>query len=195
MQACSRSCVSRGLRFALAAVLAAAGIAYGQNQVIVNGEPITNETIAVLEQAYQTRLKPGRDWYDPVSGVWGWEKGPAGGQILPGLNLGGRLRADASGGGTGVFFNGRELHPQDVLLLRQIAGTVIPGRYWVNAAGVGGVEGGAPFFDLRAMAAQRGGGGQAWSHAGPGGHTGSDGKCSYYFDPKSGSSVMTGNCD
>ena len=79
-------------------------------------------------------------------------------------------------------------------LLKQIAGSVIPGRYWVNAFGVGGYEGGPPSFDLRALAAQREGG-QAWSHSGPGGHSGSDGKCAYYFDPKSGSSVMTGNCD
>jgi hypothetical protein len=194
MQRHLRSCLAFLLRPASAALLLAAGIAYGQNQVIVNGEPLTSEAIAVLEQAYQTRLRPGRYWYDPVSGVWGWENGPTQGQILPGLNLGGRLKANASGEGTGVFFNGRELHPQDVAMLRRLAGTVIPGRYWVNAAGIGGVEGGPPFFDLRALAAQRGGG-QAWSHSGPGGHTGSDGKCSYYFDPKSGSSVMTGNCD
>lgn len=183
------------LRWVCASLLAAAGVCYGQNPVIVNGESLTDETVATLERLYQTRLKPGRYWYDAISGLWGWEKGAAQGQILPGLKLGGRLKADASGGGTGVFFNGRELHPQDVALLRQIAGTVIPGRYWVNAAGVGGVEGGPPFFDLRALAAQRGGGGQGWSHSGPGGHTGSDGKCSYYFDPQSGSSVMTGNCD
>jgi len=138
-------------------------------------------------------LKPGRYWYDPVSGLWGTEKGPAVGQIHPGMKLGGPLKADASGGGTGVFFNGRELHPQDVAALYQIAGTVIPGRYWINAMGVGGVEGGPAAFDLRALAAQRGG--KSWSHSGPGGHTGSDGKCSYYFDPKSGSSVMTGDCN
>lgn len=187
----SRSCF---LLFVLIAVLAAAGAARAQNQVIINGQPLDRQTVAALEQAYQTRLQPGRYWYDPVSGLWGWEKGPSAGQIHPGLNLGGRLRADASGDGTGVFFNGRELHPQDVYLLQQLAGTVIPGRYWVNALGVGGVEGGPPVFDLRALAAQRGGG-RGWYHAGPGGYSGSDGKCSYYYDPQSGSSVMSGNCN
>lgn len=163
-------------------------------QVRVNGETLDSQTVAALEQAYRTSLQPGAYWYDPVSGLWGRESGPAAGQIEPGLRLGGRLRANASGGGTGVFFNGRELHPQDVLWLQQVAGVVIPGRYWIDARGVGGIEGGPPAFDLRALAAQRGGG-RAWSHSGPGGHMGSDGQCSYYFDPQSGSSVMTGNCD
>ncbi len=180
---------------ALLALVAFVGAAEAQTKVIINGEPLDQATVGALEQAYQTRLQPGRFWYDPVSGLWGWEKGPAGGQIAPGLRLGGRLKADASGGGTGVFFNGRELHPQDVAWLQQIAGAVIPGRYWVNAIGVGGIEGEPPIFDLRALAAQRGGGVRAWSHSGPGGHTGSDGNCSYYFDPQSGSSVMTGKCD
>jgi hypothetical protein len=32
----------------------------------------------------------------------------------------GPLQADASGGGTSVFVNGRELHPYDVMALRQL---------------------------------------------------------------------------
>jgi hypothetical protein len=167
---------------------------FAGSNVIVNGEPLSDDTVSELEAAYRTSLQPGRYWYDPLSGLWGFERGPTAGQIAPGLNLGGRLRADASGGGTGVFFNGRELHQQDVALLYQLAGVVIPGRYWINAAGVGGFEGGPPFFDLRALAAQRGGG-RSWSHSGPGGHMGSDGKCTYFLDPQSGSSVMTGDCN
>ena len=164
-----------------------------QGEVVVNGKALDTGTIANLEQTYRTPVKPGRYWYDPMSGLWGLENGPATGQIQPGMNLGGDLKPNASGGGTNVFFNGRELHPQDVAVLYQITGVVIPGRYWINAMGVGGMEGGPPIFDLRAIAAQRGG--KSWSHSGPGGHTGSDGKCSYYNDPKSGASVMTGDCN
>lgn len=175
-------------------LLGFAGAALAQRVVIVNGERIGEQTIAALEQAYRVPIQPGRYWYDAFSGLWGVEGGPAVGQIAPALRLGGPLRANASGGGTNVFFNGRELHPQDVALLYRISGVVVPGRYWINAAGVGGVEGGPPMFDLRALAAQRGGG-RAWSYSGPGGHSGSDGNCSYYFDPQTGSSVMTGNCN
>jgi hypothetical protein len=169
-------------------------LSFADRGVVVNGEPLPDDIVAQLESSYRTKLQPGRYWYDPVSGLWGLERGPTAGQISPGLKLGGRLRADASGGGTGVFFNGRELHKQDVALLYQLSGVVIPGRYWINAAGVGGFENGPPFFDLRALAAQRGGG-RSWSHSGPGGHMGSDGKCTYFLDPQTGSSVMTGDCN
>lgn len=172
----------------------AIGAASAQRTVIVNGERIDDHTVAALEQAYRVPIQSGRYWYDAFSGLWGIEGGPAAGQMMPGLKLGGRLKAGASGGGTNVFFNGRELHPQDVALLYQLTGVVMPGRYWINAAGVGGVEGGPPMFDLGALAAQRSGG-RAWNHSGPGGHAGSDGNCSYYFDPQTGASVMTGNCD
>jgi len=80
-------------------------------------------------------------WYDPTSGAWGVAGGPALGFAPPGLEWGGKLRADASNGDTGVFVNGRELHRVDVALLMQIT-TVIPGRYWVNAIGDYGFEGG-----------------------------------------------------
>ena len=55
------------------------------------------------------------------------------------MPLAGPLPADASGGGQGrltaVFINGRELHPSDVMALRQY-GPVIPGRYgWDGGMG------------------------------------------------------------
>ncbi len=106
----------------LLALAIAASQAIAQSTVIVNGETLAAETVTILEQAYQTPLKPGRYWYDLESGLWGTEKGPATGQIHPGMKLGGPLKADASGGGTGVFFNGRELHPQDVAALYQFTG-------------------------------------------------------------------------
>ena len=145
------------LMIVLAALALPASQAMAQGEVVVNGKALDPGTIANLEQTYGTPVKPGRYWYDPMSGLWGLESGPATGQIQPGMKLGGPLKSDASGGGTNVFFNGRELHPQDVALLYQITGVVIPGRYWINAMGVGGMEGGPPIFELRALAAQRGG--------------------------------------
>ena len=128
-------------------------------EVVVNGEPLDDATLRQLEDLYKVKVKPGRYWYDPVSGSWGNEGGPTAGLMAPGHRLGGTLRIDASNGDTGVIVNGRELHQLDVLALRRCVQT-IPGRYWVGANGIGGYEGGPAFFDLNAMCnAARGGGG------------------------------------
>jgi hypothetical protein len=90
--------------------------------------------------------------------------------LLPaGLDLGGPLPASASGGGdgrlTGVFINGRELHPADVAGLRQLVGQVWPGRWFVDAQGNYGPAGGPVWGNLvqLARARQSAGGGGAWS--------------------------------
>lgn len=67
----SDSIVSRP-RFLLLSLLAlamAASQAIAQSTIIVNGETLAAETVSILELAYQTRSKPGRYWYDPVSGL------------------------------------------------------------------------------------------------------------------------------
>jgi hypothetical protein len=116
------------------------------------------------------RLDDGAYWYDPRTGASGRWGGPALAFLPPGLELGGPLPADASGGGqgtlTGVFVNGRELHPLDVLGLQQLIGQVWPGRWWVDAQGNYGLEGGPPLGNLVLLARARqssGGGRQAWS--------------------------------
>ncbi len=119
-------------------------------RVFVNGVALSRDQISFLQQQYAVRVLPGRYWYDPLSGAWGFEGGPALGQIYPGLALGGPLHADASHGNTGVFVNGRELHINDVVALRRCT-PVYRGRYWVNAKGVGGIEGSPASFDLAAM--------------------------------------------
>jgi hypothetical protein len=86
--------------------------------------------------------------------VWGLDGGPAEGQIHPGLRLGGTLKRDASKGRTGVIVNGRELHALDVAALQRCV-TVIPGRYWVLANGVGGKEGGPAQFNLAVLCKSR----------------------------------------
>ena len=180
----------RAVALCAALVLAAAPAtaqtrtATGERSVVVNGVPLAAARIAELERRYRVRLLDGRYWYDTKSGAWGVWGGPVLGVVLPGLELGGPLPANASGGGTGVFFNGRELHPLDVQLLRQITPVVLPGRYWVDATGTGGYEGQPALFTLSAMAAQAraaGRGGSSWIHRGPGGGMGSDGQCIYYI--------------
>ena len=167
-----------------------------ETKVVVNGVTVPNDTIASLERAYRVPIRPGAYWYDKTSGLWGIEGGPLMGQIVPNLDLGGPLKAKASKGDTGVFINGRELPLPEVMFLRQL-GPVMPGRYWLNARGIAGFEGGPPQFDLgAAFAAQQKnkGGGMygGWNRTTPGGHLGGDDNCSYFLDPSSGSSVM--NC-
>jgi len=185
--------------FALIAFVVWPAAAHAQpyGSILVNGSALDNATITALETAYRTRLLPGSYWYDSRSGLWGYETGPAKGQIAPGLRLGGPLSARASvgysAGVTGVFVNGRELHPVELGYLQRLYGQVRPARYWLDARGVGGYEGGPAQFDLRARAiAQQGGPG--YNRRGTFGNTGSDGQCSYYNDPSSGASVMTGRC-
>lgn len=146
----------------VAGLMAVAAPALAQ-QVVVNGQPLPREVVQALEQAYATRIAAGRYWYDPMSGAWGIEGAPISGQMMPSLRLGGPLRADASRGDTRVFINGRELTMVEVVGLQNACRTAVyRGRYWVNAQGVGGIEGGPPIFNLAACGSQqRQGGGSS----------------------------------
>lgn len=130
------------------------------DEVVVNGVRLDTGTKDALETAYGVRVPPARYWYDPVSGVWGLEGGPAQGQIHPGLRLGGPLRADASNGDTGVFVNGRQLHRLEVAALQRCT-PVYRGRYWIIANGIGGVEGMPPSFNLAVLCGNAAGGGSS----------------------------------
>lgn len=164
--------------------------------VIVNGVTLDANAQARVQQQIGMRLPAGDFWYDGVSGAWGLSGGPALGFTRAGLQLGGALRADASGGGqgvlTGVFVNGRELHPYDVMGLAQFC-QVVPGRYWVDAQGNFGYEG-LPYAqgNLMQLAQSRNARGSSYLKATPGGYIGSDGETSYFFDPQSGASVIPG---
>ena len=117
--------------------------------VIVNGVALSMETLMALQRIYPVPIQPGRYWYDAVSGAYGVEGSPVAGQMSPGLRLGGPLRADASRGTSRVFINGRQLTGGEKSYIEQACRTVVaPGRYWVNAHGLGGIEGGPVTFDL-----------------------------------------------
>ncbi|MBT8076922.1 MAG: hypothetical protein KJO31_00010 [Gammaproteobacteria bacterium] len=126
----------------------------GASQVFINGQALSNAEVSRFERQYQTRLVDGRYWYDARCGAWGLERGPTAGFILPGLALPGPMPANISGGGTGIFINGREIHAADRQVLINMFGTALPGRYWLDAYGNLGPEGGPVLVNL-AAAAQR----------------------------------------
>ena len=133
-------------------------------EVVVNHTPLTDAEIGAIEREYGVQLVQGNYWYDRLCGAWGIAGGPTAGFVMPGLQVGGALRANASGGNTGVFINGRELHGADVAGLQQFV-PVLPGRYWVDAYWNCGYEGWPPLFNLaQLMRARSGGKGGAWSH-------------------------------
>ena len=133
--------------------------------VVINGTRLSNEQVNSLEQAYRVKIQEGAYWYDKTCGAWGLQGGPTAGFILPNLDLGGPLRADASNGTTGVFVNGRQLHTYDVLALQQLLGPVALGRYWLDAQGNVGIEGGPTLFNIVRIAntaPRRGGAGSTY---------------------------------
>lgn len=164
--------------------------------VVINGVTLNTNELEAIAVRWQMRVPAGRYWYDRISGAWGIEGGPTAGFTVAGLDLGGALRADASGGGhglfTGVFINGRELHPMDVAALSQFL-QVMPGRFWVDASGNFGFEGQPyPLGNLVQVARARGAGGNAYLRRTSGGYIGGDDNASYFFDPSTGASVIPG---
>ncbi len=161
------------------------------SDVIVNGDRLSQATLQALEERYGLLIQDGAYWYDTVMGAWGRWGGSTLGFLMPGLRLGGPLRADASGGGTGVYLNGRELPLPDLLALEQVLGSILPARYWMDAQGFTGYENGPAIANIIYLgnAATSGGG---YTENTYGGYIGSDGQTSYFFDPESGCSVISG---
>lgn len=130
-------------------------------QLRCNDAPLSAEGLAVLEQlerATGVRLPDGSYWYDPACGAFGAWGGPTLTFVPAGLPLAaGPLPANASGGGTGVFTNGRELHAFDLAYLQHLVGPIAPGRYFTDAQGNAGLEGGPVLVNLVLAAQQRGG--------------------------------------
>lgn len=141
---------------ALTLLVPAAGFAGAKSDVVINRVALSRAKVRALSKRLGARISPGRYWYDSLSGAWGIEGGPMQGVLPPRLPIRGRLRLDASGGGTGVVVNGRELHPFDVRRLVSAGVPVRRGRFWLNHRGVGGVEGRPASFDLSRALGLRG---------------------------------------
>lgn len=164
----------------------------------VNGLQLSEGLIGQIRAAYGT-VVPGDYWYDPVSGLFGTMGAGPVSQIAPGLDFGAPLPADASGTGTRAFINGREISRAEVIGL---GGYVAPGRYFLRADGVWGIEGGAAMGRLGSGNAGGYGGGGYGGGYGEGGSiavtrsgTGvisQAGGCGYVAT--GAGTVMTGNC-
>ncbi|KAK7285822.1 hypothetical protein RJT34_20603 [Clitoria ternatea] len=89
----------------------------GKINVTVNGQPLSDRVIKKAEKLAGP-IQPGNYWYDFRAGFWGVIGGPCLGIIPPFIEeFNHPLPDKCSGGDTGVFVNGRELHPKDLDLL------------------------------------------------------------------------------
>ncbi|MEZ4339813.1 MAG: hypothetical protein R3B82_24595 [Sandaracinaceae bacterium] len=150
--------------FGCAAADASAAPRADGRRITFNQHPATARDLGILarfEASWGVTVPSGDYWYDDVSGAGGLWGGPTRGFLGPGLGLGGgRVPANASGGGsgrlTGIFVNGRELHPLDVRGLTQLFGQAPwPGRWWVDGRGDFGPEGGGRYGNLVALVQSR----------------------------------------
>ncbi|XP_016474165.2 uncharacterized protein LOC107795969 isoform X1 [Nicotiana tabacum] len=83
----------------------------------VNGHLIPDRLIKKAEKR-AGRIQPGHYWYDFRAGFWGVTGGPCLGIIPPFIEeFNYPMPEKCAGGNTGVFVNGRELHPKDLKLL------------------------------------------------------------------------------
>lgn len=154
----------------LVCTMIAAPLTAQERQVVVNQVRLSERDVTRLERRWNVTVREGQYWYDRVSGAWGMDGGPTSGWIMPGLDLGGPLRADASRGQTGVFINGRELHLNDVTALSQLL-QVQRGRWWVDGQGNFGAVQGPVLGNLWVIARQRGKQpGKSWSMYANGGN-------------------------
>lgn len=161
--------------------------------ITVNGVALDQDIIDALA-SYGVQLGQGDFWYNPESGLWGFWGGPALGQLYPGLQLGGALAWDASGGQTNVFVNGRALHPSEVQYLQGLYGFVVPGRYTFTATGDVSLEGG--FFLFNVNASRYSQNGQSWYKGfigqPDGMYMGGEGSC--VWAQVAGESYLSGGC-
>ncbi len=113
-----------------------------QSGVFVNGRQLTMQEVQQHQAIYNAPVQPGRYWYDPTSGLYGFWGREAIGYIRTGHTYG-RAPANASNGNTGIYLNGRHLNSIEVTTWQGLFRQVIqPGSYWLDGnSGNVGVEG------------------------------------------------------
>jgi hypothetical protein len=127
-----------------------------RKHVLVNGVPLSAAGLQALRQLGLHPLR-GAYWYDSVSGAAGVLGQGTAGFLPPGLPLGGPLQADASNGTSSVFVNGRQLTTgEEGFLETVVGGPIAPGRYFLDANGDAGLEGGPVLVNLVQLARQKG---------------------------------------
>ncbi|KAL0422693.1 UNVERIFIED_CONTAM: Extra-large guanine nucleotide-binding protein 1 [Sesamum latifolium] len=106
--------------------------------IFVNDKPLSIEELVMLQSCANPpkKLRPGKYWYDKVSGFWG-KDGEQPSQIISAqLAVGYQIRQDASNGNTNVMINNREITKAEFWML-QAAGIHCEGNphFWVTADG------------------------------------------------------------
>ncbi|KAK9165647.1 hypothetical protein Scep_000838 [Stephania cephalantha] len=88
--------------------------------IYVNGKQLCQKELVLLQNCPNppTKLKPGRFWYDKLSGFWGKEGLHPCKIISPHLNVGGHIMRNASNGNANVIINNREITKRERRLLR-----------------------------------------------------------------------------
>ncbi|KAJ4962586.1 hypothetical protein NE237_022525 [Protea cynaroides] len=106
--------------------------------IYVNGKQLCQEELVLLQSCPNPpkKLKPGRYWYDKVSGLWGKEGQKPSRIITAELKAGGPIMQNASNGNAGILINNREITKVEVRML-QMAGVQCAGKphFWVDADG------------------------------------------------------------
>lgn len=126
-------------------------------KIFINDNQLSKKQINQLEDKYHVRVIDGRYWYDKISGLWGASGNAPAGRMYPRHDFG-KINRNASGGQSSIIFNGRIIHPSEVVFLRNCFGFVIPGNYWLNARGAGGPVGRPQTFDASICFKQASGG-------------------------------------
>jgi hypothetical protein len=165
--------------------------------VVINERELSSRQVAELVAIYRFPPPRGRFWYDPHSGLYGVWGREAAGYIRPGHSFG-PLAAQASGGHTGVFINGRQINDVELAFLQKIfGGQVRQGRAWLDGTTWNiGVEGDPrPIANLAVAVqqAQQVSGGKHWGwRDGSGATMSSDGNCTMMAVP--GAPVYSSGC-
>ncbi len=135
-------------------------------QVYINRVQLDTVALEEMESQNDLPIADGRYWYDDNTGAWGVEGGPTAGLIYPGLPLPTPMPPDISGGGTGIFINGREIHPLDQQALYQLFGVTYQGDFWMDSQGNIGYVGGPVIANVlqASQAAQSGSAGGSVTH-------------------------------
>jgi len=144
-------------RYLLLAILFCPGLLSAQvtEKVIINGNELSSEQLAQLENRYKVKAQAGNYWYDSKSGLYGMIGQAAYGFMYPDHNFG-ELDRSASNGNTGVLVNGRELPQAEWVVWSQVLGYWIqPGSYWFDSNGNAGYVGNpTPVVNLYTAASQ-----------------------------------------
>jgi hypothetical protein len=154
--------------------------------IFVNEKELSKEQVDALKQMYGAAPPPGRYWYDPRSGLYGYWGREAAGYIRPGHDFG-ALSPRASDGNTGVFLNGREINMTEAGFFQRVFGVVYLGHFWLDGStGNLGIEGDpTPRANLitAMQRAQGSGSGEYHWRDGSGAVVGGEGNCTFAAIP------------